>query len=210
MRGWKVAAVLLGVGCGPVSIDGEVDGQSVGGARDAIWDEFEVDLGPLGSYQYTAVILTDVHDACEVTDAFAEALREESDCESLCEVYLDTVEQWELSTEGYWTLSLFANTSDDEAGEFAFDPLAEAGEFDATFSRIDSSDLVGQSECEDACEDRELLESSEDDGEDGTLELEAAEGEELSGTFTVEFGGADLLEGDFTATRCDMTDWFGF
>jgi len=204
--GWLLVGLAA---CDDVSVEGTVDGEEVGGARDAIYDILDLEVPFVGDIEFTVVVLSDTEDFCEVTQAFADADEDAEDCEELCTAYLQVVEDFDLDPESFWTLMLSVNTSDAAEGAFDFEELvAEEGEFTASFSRFDASDLSDQSLCESACEDIELLEAEVEVPESGTTELEAVSDEELPGTFTLEFDGGDALEGSFEADRCDLSDLF--
>lgn len=201
--------LVLGlVACDANSIDGTVDGTEVGGARDAVWDEVEVEIPFAGSYSVTTVIMTDFPDSCAVFEGFSEAEDDADDCEELCEGYLAVVDEFGLDPEDHWSLSFLINTSENGTGDFDFADIPEEDEFSGYFTFVRGEDLLDQSACEDACEDGELL-GDEDDFEaieDGTVTLEEVEDGELPGSFAVEFGGTDLLEGSFRAEACDLED----
>jgi hypothetical protein len=206
MRGVSLLVVLAA--CSPASVRGQVDGEGVGGARDAIWDELSIDLGPLGEYSVTAVILTDFPEACAVFEGFYEDAFQLS-CDDVCDEYLELAQTYDLDREAYWSLSLSINTSDGFEGTFDFDRELGDDEFVADYSAWDATPLQDAGVCEDTCEDGDLLDPDTDEGEDGTLELEGIDDEDvLRGQFETSFGGEDGLQGSFRATRCDMSEWF--
>jgi hypothetical protein len=199
-------SLALLAGCSPVRVGGQIDGEGIGGARDAIWDTLSVELGPL-SYEVTTIVVTDFPDACATYRAFFEAARSEFGCEDVCEEYVGVAEERGLTRDAYWATLLVVNTSDGRSGTFDLDADLQQGEFEATFNGYDGAPLQEPAACEDTCEDGELLVPDTEAGEDGELELEA-DGDLLRGQFTLSFGGDDGLDGRFVAEPCDMGEWF--
>jgi hypothetical protein len=198
-------AALAATGCSPANVGGEIDGERIGGARDAIYDTLGVDFGPFGEYELLVVILTDFSDACETYDAFYDAAGDEWDCDDRCERYLEIADEHHLG-DAHWATVLSVNTSDGTTGEFDHDVELGEGEFSSEFNAYDTEPLHDAAACEAACEDGDLLAPDTDDSEDGTLELEERD-EAIGGRFEVSFGGDDGLDGGFTARPCDMGDW---
>jgi hypothetical protein len=204
MRNSLLSLLLVAVGCGPASLGGVVDGERVGGARDAVWDDVELDFGPFGEWSATTVLVTDIPNSCEVLDDMADAF--EFDCEERCEEYLDVLERHNLGQDSYFALSIYADTSDGAEGSFGHDDEVGEGEFDASFVRWDVSVIADPAACEEACEEGELLESESEEVDGGELELAGFDGDILSGRFTVEFGGDEGVQGSFHAASCDLGD----
>jgi hypothetical protein len=207
---WMVLAAALGLAaCNDVDVDGTIDGQEVGGARSAIFGDIDFDIPFIGSIEYTAILLSDVPDACDVFTKMVDAEDAADDCEELCTSYLQIADEHDIEPEEYWSLQLTVNTNDGAVGSFDFSEIAgETDEFSAFFTRVDGTQIADQAACEAACEDGELLESEEEIPDDGTLELAEVDGDELPGEFTLEFGGTDLLEGSFDADPCDLESLF--
>jgi hypothetical protein len=210
LRTTGLAVWLVGLGglagCGPVRVGGQIDGEGIGGARDAIWDTLSVEFGPF-SYELTTIVLTDFPDACGTYGAFLEAARSEFGCDDVCEEYLGLAEERGLSHDAYWSTVLAVNTSEGQVGTFDLDAELGEGEFDVSFNDYDAVPLHDPGACEAACEAGELLVPEAEAGQDGELELEVDE-DLLLGRFTVSFGGDDGLDGRFVAEPCDMGDWF--
>lgn len=210
-RGRWAATIALAalMGCGPASVGGRVDGAPVGGARDAVWDEVEIDLGPLGEWSYTTVLVSDIPDSCTVLEELGEAF--EFSCEERCEEYLEVVERYRLHKDSYYTLSLEIDTTDGFEGIFPHDDNVGEGEFKATFTRWDVAVLSDPEACEEACREGELFESDSELANSGELELGGIDRDELRGRFGLEFDGDDGLRGSFRAYSCDLTgswdDW---
>ena len=202
---WTTLLFTVLWGCGPASLSGEVDGGRVGGARDAVFDTYSLDLGPFGELDYAVVVLTDFADACEVLEAYTDAF--EGDCEERCEGYVDVTEEFGLGAESYWSFSMTLNVSDGEEGEFDLDTELGDGEFVASFSSWDARPLQDQDSCEESCKDNELFDADEEEGEDGRVEITRAETDLMSGRFDVELGGDEGLGGSFDARPCDTEDW---
>lgn len=207
MRHWVWLLGILG-GCDGATVNGTVDAKEVGGARDAIWDEFEIDLPFVGSISFTQIWISDFSDSCEVVHALADADDDADSCEELCAGYLQVVDDFHLDPEDHWSLYLSANTSDGAVGDFDYADLPDVDEFSAAFTFLRGGDLVDSSTCEAACEDGDLLAEPSDTelGEDGLLTLDEVDDGDLPGEFRIEFGGADVLEGSFHAEPCDLED----
>ena len=196
-------------GCGPASLSGQVDGERVGGARDAVYDTYSLDFGPFGELEFALVVLTSFPEACEVVEEYSEAARG-GDCEERCEAIVAVSEEYGLRDERYWTFSMTVNVSDGEEGVFDYETdtsSVEDEEFYGVFSSWDGRALQDQAACEEACEDGELLDPSDEEGEDGELEITRADGETLSGRFDVDLGGDERVRGGFDARPCDTEEW---
>jgi hypothetical protein len=208
MRRTTLVAALV-CGCGPASLSGEVGGDRVGGARDAIYDTLSLDFGGLGELELAFVFLTDFPEACDVIDAYSDAF--EFDCEERCEEILSVSERYGLDAESYWSFSMTVNVTDGDEGEFDYEEDSQAiedGEFGAAvFSAWDAVQLQDAAECEAACAEGELFAPSDTAGEDGTLELTGTEDDVMSGRFEVDLGGDEGVSGSFDARPCDTEDW---
>ena len=193
--------------CGPASVSGSVDGERVGGARDAFYDELVIDLGPLGEFTFVAVFVSDIPDACQVFEEVFETI--EPVCDDRCDEYIDIADTFGLGHDEYWALAMVFSADGSIDGEYDYDADLSEDEFTAAISRYDTSVLQDAGTCEDACEDGELLLPDDEDGNSGVAELER-DGDELKGSFDIDLGGDDRLKGSFRATECDITDWFFF
>lgn len=200
---WAIAA-----GCGPARLSGQIDGDPVGGARDAYFDTIEISIPFLGSFDYQVIVLTDFPDGCETVSDVSDAY--DFGCDEICDELVPVAEEHGLREDEYWTTTLVANVSDGVDGMFDYDQELNEAEFTASFSTWDTRAIHDQAACEEACLDGDLLAATGEDGEDGELELELSDdGEVLAGRFDVDFGGDDQLSGRFNATACDTRDtWF--
>jgi hypothetical protein len=127
-------------------------------------------------------------------------------CDDVCEEYVALAEEHGLSDD-HWTTLLSVNTTDGRSDTFELDQDLQEGEFVASFNGYDTAPLHDPGQCEDTCEDGDLLVPEVDQGQDGELELEE-DGDLLRGRFGLSFGGDDGLDGRFVAEPCDMADWF--
>lgn len=203
--GW---ALLFAMGCDRASIGGSIDGERVGGARDAIWDELTLDLGVLGEWTSTVVMVSDLPESCELLEAMDDAFA--FGCEERCDEYLEVFDAFDLRADSYFILTLYANTSESIEGEFTFDDQPEEGEFNGSFATWDTTALRDPDLCEEACKEGELLEANTEVIEDGALDLSSLDkDDELRGRFELDFGGDDSLGGGFAARSCSLAeDWF--
>lgn len=201
----RLLPLLLLLGC-TNSVRGSIDGDGVGWARHAWFDVYELDLGFLGEYYFTTVLLSDVPDACDGLEALTDALSE-GDCEEVCEelaVVADTYTGF--GDSWYALLGALEEDESDIVGTYEYDPGQVEGAFSASFTRFSLGISADPSECEDACEDGDdLLASDDEGGENGELVIESYErGSRLTGEFEVGFGGDDYLNGAFDAQPCDL------
>ena len=199
--------LLLLAACGPASVSGRVDGEGVGGASDAFYDEIRIDFGPFGELEYLVVMVSDFAPGCDIFEDFFTTI--EPTCDDLCDEYIGYAEEYHLGRDDYWSLAFVVNVSDGIDDVFDFDEDLGDSEFTASFSSWDTRPLHDPAECEDACEDRDLLEAEVDEGKDGELEL-ADEGDRIRGRFDLQLGGDDALKGSFSAHACDMEEWIWF
>lgn len=207
MRRLVVLPLLLALtGCAN-SVRGEVDGRGVGLARQAWFDVYEYDLGWLGEYYYTAVLMSDVSDACDGLDALGDALSESS-CEDRCEELAWVADEYTGWSE-HWSLLMGAVVEgrDNIVGSYNYTNGVEEDSFSASFTWFSLELAADPDLCEDTCEDGEdLLLSDSEQGEDGELLIESYESDRLIGEFELDLGGADLLVGSFDAAPCDELD----
>jgi hypothetical protein len=187
-----------------------VDGDRVGGASDAFYETIEVDLGGLVQFNWLIIMITDFGEGCDVFEEIFETV--ESNCDDLCDEYVDIAEAFKLQSRDYWTFTMIAvNDNDDFEGEFDYDDEPFEEEFTATFSTFDVAPLLDHGDCEDECEDLDLLESDDELGDRGDLEITHwDEGDTITGRYEVEFGGDEGVKGGFKAEHCNMKDWLWF
>ncbi len=206
---WALAAAGLW-GCGPASVSGVVDGDSVGGARSAVYDTIELDFGAFGEANFMVVMLTDVPDACEVFEDFYTKI--EPNCEDTCDNYRDVAEEF-LGSKSYWRTDLLvlANGSFETDYDYEEDVLG-SDEFQLNFYRYDAEPLYDADACEDTCLDSELLAPDRESGNGGRLEIVEFDSTDdfVRGKFEVDMGGDEDLRGSFRAEHCDMGDWIPF
>lgn len=207
MRNLIVLTLALAA-CGPASISGKIDGETVASPRSAAFDEVTIDLGPLGEYKALTIFVTDVGDACQVFDDFYSNI--EWGCDEQCEDW-SRIAQDELGKDEYWSMSLTLVADPDRVeGEFAFADGLEENHFDGSLTRWDVSTLYDETTCVSTCQDgADVLGRRVADVTAGSVEVTAYEsGEAFDGKFDVTLSDDDL-KGSFRATRCDqMSDWF--
>ncbi len=199
-------ALTLGLcACSPASIHGTIDGDPVQRARSAFFDTIDLDFGVLGSLEYTIIVVTNVPEGCDVMEEMYSTV--ELTCDGLCDAYIDTYEDFNMHKDEYYTLWMTLNTGDGDEGEFDFDDDLGEEEFTADYSSWDARPLQDAGECEDECEDGDLLDADVEDGDDGLLEIKSADSDTVVGRFDIEFGGSEELKGSFKASECDMEEW---
>jgi hypothetical protein len=201
-------ATLL-TGCG-ASISGEVDGQTVSGAREAIFDEISIDLGPLGDFRTFVVMVTDLKDSCRVYDDIIGNVT--TSCADQCSEWGRIADE-DLGANAYYNVSLRLTADPDRVpGDYGHVAgLPGEDEFAADFTRYDVSALYDEAGCVETCEaGNPVIEQNPEDSSGGSLTIDDyVDGDQLKGSFELAFG-AESLTGSFKAERCNaMTAWFG-
>ncbi len=198
-----LALPVLAAGCAN-TMNGSIDDESVGAARDAIYDELEVGFGGL-SVKIVYVAITGIPDACDALDALWSTGAGSCDdhCEEMGEVAADY-----LGGDVYWSLDILMFPEDDVDVEYDHGEGMFQDDFYAEIFRDDVSLVYDQAACEEACEDGDSVVDSDSEGsKDGTIEITSYdEGELIKGNYDIEFGGDDVVKGKFTAEHCDIMD----
>lgn len=204
-------AAILGVGAMTPgcenTMNGSVDGDSVGAARDAIFDEVDVDLGILGEYHLVMVYITGVPNACEAWEEMMDI--QEPNCEDYCEEWGEFANDY-LGANTYWNMTLNLWAGNDVEDEYDQDDQPGEGEFTAVIDKWDVSALYDADECEDECEDSGAIEEDDEAAENGDVEVTKYDHKDLvKGNYNLDFGNDDTVSGQFKATHCDMglDDW---
>lgn len=203
--GWIVLLAALSA-CGPASVSGVVDGQRVGGARSAIFDALELDFGPFGEVNVLVVVLSDIPNSCDVFEDFFETI--EPNCEDRCDEYTD-IAQDALGAKEYWQMNLTAVSTGSFEDEFDYEEgQLENDEFNLNFLRYDAEPLYDSGDCEDECQDGDLLVADQETGNGGDLEITEYDSKDfVKGRFQVDMGGDEDVQGSFTAEYCNMGEW---
>ena len=198
-----LALPLLAAGCAN-TMNGSIDDESVGAARDAIFDEVEVGFAGY-SVHVLYVAITGVPDACEAMDAMLSTSF--NSCDDYCEDMNGIANDY-LGRDVYWTLGINLWPEDDPDVVYDHGDDLPQDEFYATISRDDFAMAYDPPACEEACEDFEdVVESDAENSKDGVLEITSYEQEDtLQGTYDIEFGGDDFVTGRVKATYCDFVD----
>ena len=198
--GHRLALVaMLGLlGCGG-SVKGTVDGRSVSGAQDALFDRYE-----LFGFDVALLWVTDAPDSCALFD---EVFEVGGDCEERC-TELNDIAQTYLSGDEQWTLATTLRIDGDAEGTYTYDNDLSVDTFNGEFFWWDVSLWQDPERCVDACQEWDELTSSDTESiAGGELIVSAADDETFEGSFDLSFPGEDELSGTFTASRCDMADW---
>ena len=203
--GW-IPLVLALSACGPASVTGVVDGERIGGARDAIFDTVELDFGFLGEVNILVVILSDIPNSCEVYEEFFETI--EPDCEERCDDY-EKIAQDYLGAKEYWQINLTAVNRGSFEDDYDYEEgQLENDEFQLNFLRYDAEPLYDTKACEDECLDGDLLVGDQETGNGGELEITEYDSKDfVKGKFQVDMGGDEDVQGAFTADYCNMSEW---
>jgi hypothetical protein len=199
-------------------MSGTLDGQKVGPARSAIYDEAEMSMsvpgfGELVSLQVLRVFVSGFPDACALYDRIYDVdyTSCEETCEDLHEIAADL-----LGHDEYWALSmtLFPEdaveaeyTEGDLLDDLSLDDLTLTGNdtFSAGASLWDVSAWYDLAACEAACEDDPAVIDDEDVAETGELEVNKFVADsKLKGDYVLDFGGGDVIRGAFDAEYCDL------
>ncbi len=196
-----LTTLTLGAGCAN-TINGSIDGERVGTARDAIYDEVEVDVPFLGSMHLVYVTVTTVPNACEAYDEMMDI--DWNGCDDYCDDLYDFATRY-LGLDQYWNLTMALWPGGSVETEYDYGNDVD-DEFTATISRWSVANLYDPAACEDECEDGdEPAPTENDDGEDGFIDIAKYEEKEMvKGSYEIDFGGSDVLKGNFNATYCDM------
>ncbi len=207
-----IAAVFGLSGC-PNTMNGKVDGDTVGPARDAIYDIAEVDFFGVEA-AYVMIVITGVPNACEVWEDFDDVDWNDG-CDDYCEE-LNEVAVEHLHHDFYWNLSISLHAEDDNSVEAEYDWDDEFGEeeFTASVERWDVSLLYDVDACEEECDDGDPVidDDNGEDAEDGTVVISRYDSSDdiIVGDYEIEFDSADeVVSGQFKATECDLglSDW---
>ncbi len=201
--GWIPLALALAA-CGPARVGGVVDGDRVGGARTAIFDTIEL----FGS-DTVVVVLSDVPDGCNAFEDIYDALLTNADCDDVCDDLERPAKEY-LGRKTYWTATITSFTTGSVEDDYDYEdgPLGDE-EFNLSFSWYDAGPLYDPGDCEDTCDDGDLLDPDTEHGNSGDLEIVEYDSRDVvRGRFEVNMGGGEELRGSFTAEYCDMSDWF--
>ncbi len=200
-----LSLLAIGTACDGNSFRGSFDGEPVGTARDAIFDEVEVEIPLFGTYRAVVVLITGASDACETIQEFNDVSM--WNCDEACED-LTVFANEQLGQDTYWNLWLTLRADGATEGDYTLDTSFGDGDFLATGERWDASNLYDTTTCEAACQDGDAISTDSEAGESGTLTVSSyAENEAVKGSYEVNFGGGDVLSGRFNASPCDLGSW---
>lgn len=196
--------------CGDASISGTVGGESVRGARSAVFDTFEVTVPVLGTFGAAIVVVTDIPNACDtLTDLLAAG---GGTCEATCGALSARVSD-QLSKDDYFLTTMTLNTGGNPEREYKYASTpGTAGDFNASIVKIDVSALYDVNECVAACQSNgDIAPQRAFVASGGEVEVKKyTAGESLKGTFEFDFSGNDDLKGSFSAEPCALRSVFGF
>ena len=216
--GWWPAVLLLAAGGCANSMSGTLDGQKVGPARSAIYDEAEMSMsipgfGELVSLQVLQVFVSGFPDACALYDRVFDV--DFTSCEESCEDLHDIAVDL-LGHDEYWALSMTLFPEDAVEAEYTEGDLLDdldLGDlsltgndtFTAGVSLWDVSAWYDLGACEAACEDDPDVIDDDEAAESGELEVtKFVADSQLNGDYVVDFGGGDVIRGAFDAEYCDL------
>ena len=216
--GWWPAVLLLAAGGCANSMSGTLDGQKVGPARSAIYDEAEMSMsipgfGDLVSLQVLQVFVSGFPDACALYDRVFDV--DFTSCEESCEDLHDIAVDL-LGHDEYWALSMTLFPEDAVEAEYTEGDLLDdldLGDlsltgndtFTAGVSLWDVSAWYDLGACEAACEDDPDVIDDDEAAESGELEVtKFVADSQLNGDYVVDFGGGDVIRGAFDAGYCDL------
>lgn len=201
-----IAAIILITGC-PNTMSGTVDNETVGPARDAIFDISTVDIFGVEA-AFITIVITGVPNACEVWDDFDD-VDWSGDCDDYCED-LNAVATEHLIYDTYWNLTISLHAEDDNSVEADYDQDDDFGEdeFHASIENWDVSLLYDVDACEEECEDGDpVIDHSDDENaKSGTVIVSRYEHKDvIKGNYEIEFDSEDeVVKGQFKATHCDL------
>lgn len=191
--------VALGAaGCGS-SVSGEVDGRSVSGARDALYDRYD-----LFGFDVALLWVTDAPNSCEMFD---EVFEVGGDCQERCGELNDIAEEY-LTGDEQWTLATTLRIDGDAEGSYSFDDDLDTDTFLGDFYWWDVSLWQDVDRCVDECEEWDSLTGGDAEPiSGGEVVIDSADDETFEGSFELSFDDGGELDGSFSASRCDMADW---
>ena len=182
------------------TMHGTIGGEDVGGADDAIFQLETYDVPYLGTYTGVALAVTGAQDACTGLDALAEV---EGQCSEQCE-QLEAISRDHLPPDEVWTLWIWLATDAEIVGIYEHGTESDWDGFGAAIERDDVSALRDFETCVAACEDGELIPSTDESSTGGELEItDYTAGEELQGEFRITFDSGEV-EGHFSASWCEI------
>jgi hypothetical protein len=210
----RLSTLVFGLAaCGGTSIGGSVADDRVGGARDVVFDEVEVEVPVLGTFTFMAILASDIPDACVVLDEFYDNVAD--DCEEACED-LGRLADEQLGADEYWLLSMGLVANPDRVvGEYAWnaESWTAENEFTSDLTRLNIAGIYDFDACVQDCEDDDtVIDDDQFESTGGTLTLDDyVQNDTLNGSFDVQFADGDLIEGKFRGRHCpEISDWFGF
>lgn len=197
MRSASLCALLAMFGCAN-TMNGEVEGEKVGGADDAIFQ-----LEALASLNTGALVITGASDACEYLDR-VEGLG--GDCEDYCEE-LQPIARDHLPNGDLWTLTIWFMGLEGVERSYGHGGWADLDGFGAIIDRSNVEHWRDAEECTQACQADDMFgDGNTESSSGGTLTITSYETREiLEGEYTIEFG-SDLVEGHFSADWCDLVE----
>ena len=208
------------------TMSGTLDGQRVGPARSAIFDDAEMSMsvpgfGELLSIQAVQLFVTGFPDACALFELAYDV--DYTSCEEMCEDLHEFATD-QLSADEYWNVSV--TLFPDEAVDTEYtqgSPLDDIGLDDIDWWNLDDLSLSGNdtfaasaavwdisawydlADCEAACEDNEGVVAGAEVAEGGEVTVNRfTEGSLLKGNFAMDFGGGDEIKGKFDAEYCEL------
>ncbi|MFT7521023.1 MAG: hypothetical protein ACI9MC_003174 [Kiritimatiellia bacterium] len=196
--------------CNGANISGEVQGEPVRGARNAIFDQADVNIPLIGSQKWLLLIVTDLPDACRVYTELADNV--EFTCEESCED-LGRIAQQDLGADDYWTLNLTIIADPARVdGTFTQASVPGSNQFSGTFTRWQTAHLYDEATCLQTCQDKGALPSDTTSVGGGTTLVDKYESNDtLNGSFDLVLDG-DTIDGSFSAKPCpqlsDYVLWF--
>lgn len=187
--------------CGSVLLQGEVDGQDVGPAQEAIFATRATENEPLGSYQAVSLVLGGGTDTCGLLDTLEKA--SSLGCAEKCRRY-ESASVKLPDQEVWWLrLSFYADDSIAESYEYADEPLFRT--FHGYLARWDTTGIQDSESCQQSCEDGENpIPEDYWSVSSGSVDIkDHLRKSLLSGSFNLGIGKEDSVKGEFDAIWCD-------
>jgi len=201
------ALTLLLVGCGEVSLRGEVGETNLGKVRSVGFDTVRMDLPVWGEVNWLVVVLSDAEDACEAVPGF-EGLDLPAGCEDRCDAYVDLLDRSGVQKDHAWGLTLAFNAIQEGfETTFAYNSDFVQGSFVGDLAAWQLAYIEDPVGCVEACVDGVGVPTEHTSVSGGQVEITRHDPDELLKAKVDLAFGLDQVQGLFRAQPCDLAAW---